>query len=139
MVLERSVVKESSVSVGAQLGAWLSEVMAATVVGSELWLWWLPRELQAIPRPSQTACLAGWLTLAGTQVQREINPATRKWLSIRWCAGRFSLWWTGSRQSSNLPNRWDCCLERRDLAVGAFVVNVWGFVPAKPTPLRAGL
>lgn len=72
-------------------------------------------------------------------MQSEINPVTRKWLSIRWSAGRFSLWWTGSRQSSNLFNRWDCCLERRDLVLSAFVVNVWGFVPRRPTPLRVGL
>lgn len=33
-----------------------------------------PQGMTAIPRPSPIACLAGWLTLPGTQVQSEVNP-----------------------------------------------------------------
>lgn len=70
---------------GAQQGALLSGMLPATVISLEcVAVVWLPSELQAIPRPSQIARLAGWLTLAGVQVQSEMNPVTRKWPSIRW-------------------------------------------------------
>lgn len=91
-----------------------------------------PRQLSLPPTPSQAIpdCLVSHVTLASTQMQSEINPVTRKWLLIKYCAGRQTLWRTASQ---NLLDR-RACLERRGLGVSAFVgQNLLGgfcFIPA---------